>query len=87
MVKLDDITKYLDSQYTDDYKKFHNTYFWNTFDDPTEDEIKEFGKDIKILCFRTVGYTIGHIIISEDRKIIKFVCIIMTVLISLIRTT
>lgn len=73
----DEITNYFNSLYLDEFSnvgvELHHTYFWHTFDEPTEDEIKEFGENIKILCFRTVGYTIGHIILNKNSNAIKFV--------------
>lgn len=70
---MNEIINYLNSLYLDSFKNFHYAYFWNYFDEPTEDEIKEFGENISIICFRTVGYTIGHVILDRNLNIIKFI--------------
>lgn len=72
IMKLKEFTDYLNTLYVDGWNYVH-TYFWHDFDEPTEEEIQEFGADIKILCFRTVGYTMGHIVINKEHKIIKII--------------
>lgn len=76
MLKLgyyNDITKYLKTIVKSpfDSTKDFEPYFQRPCE--VHDEEKEkYGEDVKVVCFRSLGYTMGHVYTDGNFKILKF---------------
>lgn len=76
MLKLgyyNDITRYLKTIVKSPFDSSKN--FEPYFQAPCkahDDEKEKYGEDVKVICFRSLGYTIGHVYIDGNFKILKF---------------
>lgn len=71
------ITDYLNSIINEDKKKTFkrlnfSTYFMEKSDSLRDFEKKDFPTADVVVCFRSLGYTIGHVYLDKDKNILKF---------------
>lgn len=71
------ITDYLNSIINEEKKKTFkrlnfSTYFMDKSDPLRDFEKKEFPTASEVVCFRSLGYTMGHVYLDKDRNILKF---------------
>ena len=75
--KTNEITDYLNSVLRDSTKKTFerlnfSTYFMDKIDPLRDFEKTQYPKAIGVICFRSLGYTMGHIYVDKDNNILEF---------------
>lgn len=75
--KINEITDYLNSIINEDKRKTFerlnfSTYFMDKSDPLRDFEKEEFPTADVVVCFRSLGYTMGHIYLDKDKNILKF---------------
>jgi hypothetical protein len=71
------ITDYLNSIIKEDkrktFERLHfSTYFMEKPDPLRDFEKEEFPTADVVVCFRSLGYTMGHVYLDKDKNILKF---------------